>query len=223
MNPEQARFNMIEQQIRPWQLIDQRVLDCLYVVKREDFVPPAYRALAFADMEIPIGQSQAMLPPRLDARFLQELNLKPDDRVLEIGTGSGYLAALIAASAAEVVTIECVPELALQAQRRLESHGFSNVTVVAGDGLAGWPQGAPYDAIVLAGAVLEVPAALLAQLKVGGRLLAVIGEAPAMQVQRVDCIEMGVFSKVALFETMIPPLVAVKAHHDRRELDIDLS
>ena len=223
MNPEQARFNMIEQQIRPWRLMDQRVLDCLYVVKREDFVPHAYRALAFADLEIPIGHGQAMLLPRLDARILQELDLKAYDRVLEIGTGSGYLAALMAARAAEVVTMERVPELALQAQKRLAEHGFSNVTVVAGEGLAGWPQGAPYDAIVLTGALAEVPSALLAQLRAGGRLLAVVGEAPAMQAQRINCIETGVFTTVALFETMIPSLIRTKPHQDKRELDIDLS
>ena len=139
MNIEQARFNMIEQQIRPWEVLDPQVLDLLFVVKREDFVPAAYRNLAFADMEIPIGSGQVMLAPRVEARLLQELGIKKTDKVLEIGTGSGYMAALLAAGAEHVVSIESRPELAEFARQNLERAGVTNVTVEVGNGAAGWP------------------------------------------------------------------------------------
>ena len=148
MNIEQARFNMIEQQIRPWEVLDPQVLDLLFVVKREDFVPAAYRNLAFADMEIPIGSGQVMLAPRVEARLLQELGIKKTDKVLEIGTGSGYMAALLAAGAEHVVSIENRPELAEFARQNLERAGVTNVTVEVGNGAAGWSQRGPYDAIV---------------------------------------------------------------------------
>lgn len=216
---EQARFNMIEQQIRPWGLIDPRVIDSLYVVKREGFVPAAYRALAFADVALPLGHGQYMLLPRHEAHILQALNVQLGDRVLEIGTGSAYLTALLAANAREVVSIERVPELALQAKKRLESQGIDQVTVIAGDGLGGWPQGQPYDAIVLSGAVPEVPKALLDQLRVGGRLLAFVGEAPLVQVVRMTCIEAGVFTTLRLFETMVPPLFVGNERYLTAEAD----
>ena len=138
MNIEQARFNMIEQQIRPWEVLDPTVLDLLFVVKREDFVPEAYRALAFADMEIPIGQGQAMLAPKIEARLLQELGVRKTDKILEIGSGSGYMAALLAARGEHVVTVEINPELADGARRNLERAGVTNVAVETGDGAQGW-------------------------------------------------------------------------------------
>lgn len=216
MNIEQARFNMIEQQIRPWEVLDPQVLDLLFVVKREDFVPPAYRALAFADMEIPLGHGQVMLAPKMEAKLLQELAVKKTDKVLEIGTGSGYMAALLAARAEHVVTVELVPELAATARQNLERAGIANVTVEAGNGAHGWPQGAPFDVIVLSGSVPTLPAEVLKQLRVGGRLAAVVGEAPVMEAQLITCAAEGVFNTVNLFETVVPALSQVepKSHFE---------
>jgi len=206
MNIEQARFNMIEQQIRPWEVLDPQVLDLLFVVKREDFVPAAYRNLAFADMEIPIGSGQVMLAPRVEARLLQELGIKKTDKVLEIGTGSGYMAALLAARAEHVITIESRPELAAFARDNLERAGVTNVTVEVGDGANGWTQRAPYDAIVVSGSLPVLPAALLKQLRVGGRLAVIVGEAPVMEAQLITCSTEGVYNTVNLFETVVPAL-----------------
>ena len=206
MNIEQARFNMIEQQIRPWEVLDPQVLDLLFVVKREDFVPAAYRNLAFADMEIPIGSGQVMLAPRVEARLLQELGIKKTDKVLEIGTGSGYMAALLAAAAEHVVTIENRPELAEFARQNLERAGVTNVTIEVGNGASGWSQRGPYDAIVVSGALPSLPAALLKQLRVGGRLAAIVGEAPVMEAQLVTCSAEGAYNTVNLFETVVPAL-----------------
>lgn len=206
MNIEQARFNMIEQQIRPWEVLDPQVLDLLFVVKREDFTPPAYRNLAFADLEVPLGSGQVMLAPKIEAKMLQELGIKKTDKILEIGTGSGYMAALLAARADHVVTVECRPELAAVAKENLARAGAANVTVEIGDGANGWAARAPYDAIVVSGSVPVLPDALLKQLRVGGRLAVIVGEAPVMEAQLVTCIAEGVFNTVNLFETVVPPL-----------------
>lgn len=176
MNIEQARFNMIEQQIRPWDVLDPKVLTLLAKVKREDFVPAAYRDLAFADLEIPLGEGQVMLPPRVEARLLQELGIKKTDRVLEIGTGSGYMAALLAASAEHVTTLEIRPSLAAIARENLQRSGVDNVTVEVANGLSGWSQRVPFDAILVSGALPEVPAALFKQLRVGGCLVVLVVE-----------------------------------------------
>lgn len=216
MNIEQARFNMIEQQIRPWDVLDPQVLDLLFVVKREDFVPPAYRSLAFTDMEIPLGRGQVMLAPRIEARLLQELGVKKTDKVLEIGTGSGYMAALLAARAEYVLTLETLPELAEMARHNLERERIANVSVEVGNGAQGWPQRGPYDVIVLSGSVPVLPAEVLKQLRVGGRLVAIVGEAPVMEAQLVTCTADGVYNTVNLFETVVPPLVgfAAKNHFE---------
>ena len=206
MNIEQARFNMIEQQIRPWDVLDPQVLDLLFVVKREDFTPPAYRNLAFADMEIPLGDGQMMLAPKIEAKMLQELGLKKTDKVLEIGTGNGYMAALLAARAEHVVTVECRPALVDIAKQNLERAGVTNVTIELGDGANGWSQRGPYDAIVVSGAIPAVPDALLKQLRVGGRLAVVVGEAPVMEAQLITCTAEGIYNTVNLFETVIPAL-----------------
>ena len=144
MNVEQARFNMIEQQIRPWEVLDQGVLDLLQVVKREEFVPPAFRSIAFADTEIPLGHGAVMLAPKIEAKMLQELQIKPSDKVLEIGAGSGYMAALLAAKAEHVFTVEIEPDLAEMARANLKRQGVDNVTVEEGDGARGWAAHAPY-------------------------------------------------------------------------------
>lgn len=209
MNIEQARFNMIEQQIRPWEVLDPAVLDLLFVVKREDFVPQAYRSLAFADLEVPLGNGQVMLAPKVEARLLQELGVKKTDKVLEVGTGSGYMAALLAARAEQVTTVELLPELAQAARQNLERAGVANVTVETGNGLTGWPQKGPYDVIVISGSVPVLPSEVLKQLKVGGRLVAIVGEAPVMEAQMVTCTAEGVFNTVNLFETVVPALTGV--------------
>jgi protein-L-isoaspartate(D-aspartate) O-methyltransferase len=206
MNIEQARFNMIEQQIRPWDVLDPKVLDLLSVIRREDFVPAAYRNLAFADMEIPIGSGQVMLAPRVEARLLQELGIRKTDKVLEVGTGSGYMAALLAANASHVVTVESRPELAEFARQNLDRAGITNVTIESGDGSEGWAHRGPYDAIVVSGSLPELPAALLKQLRVGGRLAAIVGAAPVMEAQLVTCTAEATYHTVNLFETVVPAL-----------------
>ena len=216
MNIEQARFNMIEQQIRPWEVLDPQVLDLLFIVKREEFTPAAYRSLAFADMEIPLGDGQVMLAPKIEAKLLQELTLKKTDKVLEIGTGSGYMAALLAARAAQVVSIECRPDLAAQARANLQRAAVDNVTVEVGDGVNGWSAGAPYDAIVVSGAVPETPAALLQQLRVGGRLAIFVGEAPVMEAQLITRTGEESYNVVNLFETVVPALDGVAARSSFR-------
>jgi protein-L-isoaspartate(D-aspartate) O-methyltransferase len=206
MNLEQARYNMVEQQIRPWEVLDQEVLDLLMTVKREQFVPPACAALAFADTAIPLGHGAAMLTPAVEAKFLQALQLRKSDKVLEIGTGSGFMAALLGARSDHVHTVEIEPELAARARENLQRACADNVTVIDGDGAQGWPAQAPYDVILLSGSVPDIPPALPAQLKVGGRLLAVVGEAPLMQARLVTCVAEGRFQAVNLFETDIPRL-----------------
>ena len=213
MNFEQARSNMVEQQIRTWEVLDQEVLDLLYVVPREEFVPGKHRALAFSDLEIPLdegtkaGSSERMWQPKLEARVLQELGVRRTDRVLEVGTGSGYLTALLAHRAAQVVSVEIRPELAKLGRGNLERHAAENVTLELGDAARGWPRHAPYDVIVLTGSTPVLPRALLGQLAAGGRLFAVVGEAPIMAARLVECSTAHAFHDTTLFETVIAPLV----------------
>ena len=206
MDLERARTNMVEQQIRTWEVLDQEVLDLLYVVPREEFVPGQHRALAFSDLEIPIGEGERMWQPKLEARVLQELMLKKSDRVLEVGTGSGYLTALMAHRAGHVVSVEINPKLAAFGRGNLERHGADNVTLELGDAARGWPRHAPYDAIVLTGSTPVLPHAFLEQLAPGGRLFAVVGEAPAMRARLVTCSAPGAWRSSDLFETVIAPL-----------------
>jgi len=206
MNVEQARFNMIEQQIRPWDVLDQSVLSLLAVVKREDFVPPAYRALAFVDTEVPLPHGQQMLAPKVEARLLQELDVHKHERVLEVGAGSGYMAALLAHKAQQVVTLEIEPELVAFAQANLQRAGETRVTVRQGDGSRGLPEEAPFDVILLSGSVAEVPSALLEQLKVGGRLAAVVGQLPIMRATLFTRSSEHDFASVELFDTVAPRL-----------------
>lgn len=203
---ERARFNMVEQQIRTWEVLDQRVLDLLMHVHREEFVPPQYRALAFVDMEIPIGHGERMLAPRLEARIVQELALRPRDKVLEVGTGSGYLTALLASLGRHVVSVEIVPEFTQTAGARLAAHGIANVTLETGDAARGWDRHGPYDAIVLTGSVPVLSGAFQKSLRPGGRLFAVVGEPPVMQARLVTCGTAGACNAAALFETCIAPL-----------------
>lgn len=203
---EQARFNMVEQQIRPWDVLDMTVLDLLKKIKREHFVPAEQRALTFMDMDIPLGYGAKMWQPKLEARAVQALKLQPSDQVLEIGTGSGYLTALLCSLAGHVTSVEIVKELSAAAGRNLAAGRIDNVTLEIGDAANGWGAG-PYDAIVLTGSVPLQPAALMKNLKVGGRLFAVIGDAPAMQATLVTRTAEDAFHSTTLFEISVAPLL----------------
>jgi protein-L-isoaspartate(D-aspartate) O-methyltransferase len=207
MNVEQARFNMIEQQIRPWDVLDPDVLALLSRVKREDFVPESMRSLAFVDTAVPLPGGQFMLPPRLEARLLQELAVKRHEKALEVGTGSGFQAALLAGMAKEVHTIERSPELAALARANLAKAGVRNVTVHEGDGSKGLLSQGPFDAILLSGSVAEIPRTLLDQLRVGGRLVAVVGREPVMRATLVRRMSENGFDRTELFDTVVPRLV----------------
>lgn len=202
---EQARFNMVEQQIRPWGVLDAGLLDLLPQVRREQFVPSGMEALAFMDIEIPLGHGVWMWEPKMEARVLQELHVQPGDKVLEVGSGSGYLTALLAHLAAHVTSVEIVPELSEYAARKLTSQNIENVSVVVGNAANGW--GAEqYDVIVLTGSVPMEPQALMRNLCIGGRLFAVVGDAPAMQAKLFTRTGPETFVSKALFETSMAPL-----------------
>jgi len=206
MNIEQARFNMIEQQIRPWDVLDPEVLSLLAVLRREDFVPPAYRSLAFMDMEVPLPDGQCMLAPRVEARLLQELQLQRHERVLEIGAGSGFMAALLAHRARQVLSLELSETLARMAADNLHLAGVTNAAVRCADGANGDRGEAPFDAIVLSGSVALVPRALLEQLKIGGRLVAIVGDEPVMRARLHTRMDEQSWSQVDLFDTVAPRL-----------------
>ena len=207
MNLEQARFNMIEQQIRPWNVLDAQVLHLLAVVKREDFVPLAHKALAFVDMEIPLPGGQTMLAPRVEARMLQDLAVQKHEKVLEIGAGSGYMAALLAHRAQRVISLEIDADLMAMARANLQQAGIHNAEVRLGDGAKGVPVEGPFDVIVLSGSVAEVPHALLAHLKVGGRLAAIVGDEPMMRATFVTRVSGSEFSTVQPWDTVAQRLV----------------
>jgi protein-L-isoaspartate(D-aspartate) O-methyltransferase len=203
---ERARFNMVEQQIRPWEVLDQEVLDLLIAVRREEFVPAQYPSLAFVDTEIPLGHGEKMLAPKIEARMMQALAVKPGDRVLEVGTGSGYMTALLAKRGAHVYSVEIIPEFSAQAVAKLKAHDIDNVTLEVGDAARGWVRHAPYDVIVLTGSVPVLADAFERSLNPGGRLLAVIGEAPAMEARLITCTAPDTYNSIGLFETCIPAL-----------------
>ena len=203
-NVELTRTNMIEQQIRPWDVLDLRVLELLRKVKREQFVPPARQAMAFMDIEIPLGHGAFMWQPKMEARALQALKVRGGDHVLEIGTGSGYMAALLSRLAAQVTSVEIVPELRAFATSNLAAHHIDNVKVELGDAARGWA--GSYDAIILTGSVPVLPEAMLQSLKPGGRLFAIVGDAPAMQAKLITCERPGTFVSATLFETNVAQL-----------------
>lgn len=212
MNVEEARFNMVEQQIRPWKGLDPEVQELLYAVKREEFVPTGLCALAFADVEIPLGHGALLPSPNLTARALQALKVRKTDRVLEIGSGSGYMAALLAAHGERVWSIEIVPELAKLARDNLTRQHITNVTVELGNGSRGWTAHAPYNVIMVSGSLPSLPKDLLAQLKVGGRLFAVVGEEHMMTARLVTRVAEENYSSEGLFETELPPLLEAPRH-----------
>lgn len=211
MDLEKARFNMIEQQIRPWDVLDQEILDLLAVVKREQFVPTAYQALAFVDTEIPLPGGQNMLAPRVEARVLQELGVRKHENVLEIGAGSGYMAALLAHRARHVLTVDIRPELAALARDNLAKAGIVNAEVAEGNAAEGWSAGAPYDVICISGSLPLVPEAILSQIKVGGRIAAFVGTLPVMEAQLITRVSDTEYQTVNLFETAVAPLTGAKA------------
>jgi len=206
MNFELARFNMIEQQIRPWEVLDQGVLTLLAVVKREDFVPPAHRSLAFVDAEVPLPEGQVMLAPKVEARLLQALSVGRHERVLEVGAGSGYMAALLAHKARQVATLEVRPALAALAAANLRRAGIANAEVREADGSQGLPSEAPFDVIILSGSVASVPQPLLDQLKVGGRLVGIVGQEPMMRATLITRVGATQFRRDELFDTVAPRL-----------------
>ena len=205
MDIERARFNMVEQQIRTWDVLDQDILDLLFTVKREEFVPAAYRLLAFADLEIPLGDGEKMWTPKMEARVLQELALEAGESVLEIGTGSGYFTALLGSQGAQVTSVEVNPRLAAEARARLVRSGIRGIELAVGDGARGWGRDR-YDAIVLTGSTPMLPDALQEQLKPGGRIFAVVGDAPVMTARLVRLAGPDSVTTADLFETVIDPL-----------------
>ena len=206
MNIEQARFNMVEQQIRPWNVLDQRVLDLLLSTPREHYVPAEYRQLAFTDTRIPLSHNETMMTPKIEGRLMQALDVQRGDEALEIGTGSGYVTALLANSCRHVVSVEINPELSAAAGRTLSEAGVGNVTLVVGDGIEGWNDTAPYDVIAVTGSVYTLPDRLKRSLRVGGRMFAIVGESPVMQAVLVTRRGEDEWSEEDLFETNLASL-----------------
>lgn len=207
MNFEQARLNMIEQQIRPAEVLDQKVLDVIAATPREDFVPLNYRNLAFVDMMIPLGEGQVMWTPIMEGRMLQALALRSTDAVLEVGTGSGYTAAMLAKLGRCVTTVEINPVLAQRAQQNLNRHGGRDVTLEIGDASRDWESGAPYNAIVIGGSLPLMPDAYKRRLKIGGRLFAIVGDTPVMECILITRLGDNEWAQEALFETDVPALL----------------
>jgi protein-L-isoaspartate(D-aspartate) O-methyltransferase len=205
MNLEQVRFNMIEQQIRPCEVLDTTVLDLLKQVRRENFVQAEKKSLAFADLEIPLGHGVAMWQPKLEARVVQDLHVRRSDKVLEVGTGSGYLTALLAAVAGHVTSVEIVPELSAQAQKHLAANQTHNVTLAVGDAAQGWGSDS-YDVIVLTGSTPVLPDVFKHALKVGGRLFAIVGDAPAMTARIITRVTEDRYENKNILETVVAPL-----------------
>lgn len=212
MDMEQARFNMVEQQVRPWDVLDPAVLDSLFKLKREEFVPQAWRVLALADMEIPLGFDAAMLSPKLEARLVQEARIRDGDTVLEIGTGSGYMTALLARAAGSgwVHSVDIVPEFISAAREKLARHNITNVTLQTGDAARGWNTLVNYDVVVVTGSLPVLPEAYTKNMKIGGRLLAVVGECPVMEARLITRLTPDVWRTDDLFETCIPSLKNVQ-------------
>ncbi len=214
MNFETARHNMIEQQIRPWNVIDPIALDALDTIPRENYVADNMKNSAFSDVELPIGCNQVMLPPKIEAKILQAVQVKQTDSVLEIGTGSGYMTALLAHLAEKICTVDIHEELSLQAQEKLSSEGFDNITFISEDATLNFndtpgqsiAQRAPYDVIILTGSVSQLADHFKQSLKVGGRLFAVIGTAPVMEATLISRVSSEQYSYEVLFETEIPEL-----------------
>ncbi|MCR4300760.1 MAG: protein-L-isoaspartate O-methyltransferase [Sulfuricaulis sp.] len=206
LNFDVARDSMIKTQMRTWDVRDERVLDLIARMPREDFVPKAHRNLAFVDMNIPLGHGEVMMTPKLEARLAQELEINPTDKILEIGTGSGYMTALLAALGQHVISVEIRPEFTAAAATTLAHHGVRNITLETGDGARGWDRQKPYDVILLTGSMPILLKTFQESLAVGGRLIAIVGTAPAMDVRRIRRLDEQAFEEKSLFETVIPTL-----------------
>lgn len=206
MNFETARHNMIEQQIRPWNVLDLEVLDLLSIIHREDFVPAEFKNSACSDFEIPLGHGECMLAPRMEGRILQTLKVQPHETVLEIGTGSGYMTALLAHLALRVFSVDINQDMSTSAGRKLAAHDISNVTLEIGDGANGWDKHAPYDVIVVTGSTPKLSDNFEKSLNVNGRLLAIVGDEPNMEVQLITRVSENEFKRENLFETVVPAL-----------------
>jgi protein-L-isoaspartate(D-aspartate) O-methyltransferase len=211
INFETARRRMVDEQIRPWDVTDERLLEVIRRTPREDFVAPEHRNLAYADMNLPLGDGHTMMAPRLEARLLQELGVGAKDKVLEIGTGSGYVTALLAALAEQVFSMEIDTARAERTKRILSSRGVKNVTVEVGDAARGWPAHAPYDAILATGSLPLLPSELREQLAPGGRLVAIVGQAPTMEAIRIERVDQNNWRQTSLLETVVAPLVNAPA------------
>jgi len=209
-NFSQARFNMVEQQVRTWQVLDPQVLDTLMSLPREHFVPPAYRAVAYADFAVPLGHNQYMLPPIVEGRMLQALQLQPSDQVLEIGTGSGYSAALLAKSASQVYSLEIEASFTRDARSKLTVLGLTNVTLITADGSQGWEENSRYDAIAVTASLPQYTPVFQEQLRIGGRLFVMVGTSPVMQARLITRIADRQWREEWLFETDIPPMQGIQ-------------
>jgi protein-L-isoaspartate(D-aspartate) O-methyltransferase len=207
MNVEQARFNMIEQQIRPWDVLDSRVLELLSTLPREAFVPEDQQALTFVDTHVSLAHGQVMMQPKQEARLLQELNVGPKDRVLEIGTGSGYMTGLLASLAAEVDSVDIFADFLESAWAKLRARGFTNINFAEGDASQGWGGNGPYDVIVLTGSIPDLPQRFIDNLNARGRLAAIVGTEPIMEAILVMKLEDGSIKRSSLFDTSLPPLI----------------
>ncbi|MHB8345601.1 MAG: protein-L-isoaspartate O-methyltransferase family protein [Acidiferrobacterales bacterium] len=207
MNVNVARKNMVESQVRTWEVLDPRVLELLSSAPREDFVPEQYRGLAYADMSLPLGRGQVMMSPRMEARLLQALEIGRSDRILEIGTGSGYMTWLLAALGGQVYSVEIIPQFKMSAAAKLAAHGATNVTLDIGDGAHRWNRHQPYDAILLTGSLPVLADAFRNSLAIGGRLVAVVGKPPAMEAVLIRRTGPESFSRDSLFETVLAPLL----------------
>jgi protein-L-isoaspartate(D-aspartate) O-methyltransferase len=209
-NIEKARFNMIQQQIRPAEVLDQRVLDTINRIPREDFVPAAFRELAFADTNIPLSRTREpgklMMKPIMEARLLQALNVQPGDKILEVGTGSGYFTALLATLGGHVHSVEIDAELLGQAQAKLAAHNITNVSLLEGDAAQGWSQNNPYDVIAITGSLPILPDSFKQALNIGGRLVAIVGTSPVMEALLIMRIAEDQWATEVLFETDFPSL-----------------
>ena len=211
MNFEQARMNMIEQQIRTWEVLDQNVLDLIAEIHREDFVPVAYRQLALADVQLPLAHDQVTMTPKVEARLLQALNIQMSDKVLEIGTGCAYLTALLARSSQHVTSVDIYPEFTGVAKVKLASHAIQNVTLETGDAVSGWSSRSPYDVIVVTGSVPVLDACFQKQLSLRGRLFIITGVAPVMEALLLTRVGDNEWLKESLFETSIPALQGARS------------
>lgn len=203
---ETARHNMVVSQIRTWEVLDDRILELVGRAPRQEFVPPAFHNLAFADMQVPLGHGEVMMAPLVEARLVQTLAIQPGDSILEIGTGSGYVTWLLAQLGQKVRSVEIRAEFAARASEKLAAHGANNAQLEIGDGARGWPAAAPYDAIFVTGSLPLLPDEFKKQLKLGGRLAVIVGDAPVMEARLITRVTETGFDSASLFETSIPPL-----------------